>query len=57
MQQHVIDLAIRRGVKATALAVVGATQFSGATLAATDAALLPRNLSPWNMFVDRKSVV
>ena len=31
--------------------------FPGAALAATDVALLPRNLSPWNMFVNADIVV
>ena len=31
--------------------------FPGAAVAATDTALLPRNLSPWNMFVNADIVV
>jgi biopolymer transport protein ExbB len=35
----------------------GAAALPGAALAATDVALLPRNLSPWNMFVNADVVV
>jgi len=46
-----------RSLKATALVVAVATLFPGVALAATDTALLPRNLSPWNMFVNADIVV
>jgi biopolymer transport protein ExbB len=47
MQQNVFRIAIGVAVAA----------FPGAALAATDAALLPRNLSPWNMFINADIVV
>ena len=40
-----------------ALTAAGVAAFPGAALAATDTALLPRNLSPWNMFVNADIVV
>src|ERR1700709_222574 len=43
--------------KAAALTAAGAMSSPGAALAATDTALLPRNLSPWNMFVNADIVV
>src|SRR6476661_2238573 len=46
-----------RSLKATALVVAVAALFPGVALAATDTALLPRNLSPWNMFVNADIVV
>src|SRR6187455_1566782 len=51
MQRRVLDFMIRLGAAAAASAL------PGAALAATDAALLPRNLSPWNMFVNADIVV
>jgi biopolymer transport protein ExbB len=54
MQRHVLDLTIRRSLKVAAAAVA---QLPGAVLAASDAALLPRNLSPWNMFANADIVV
>jgi len=51
MQRRVLDFMIRLGAAAAAAAL------PGAALAATDAALLPRNLSPWNMFVNADVVV
>jgi biopolymer transport protein ExbB len=57
VHQGVPDPVIRFSSSAVALAVVGAVALPGAALAATDAALLPRNLSPWNMFVNADVVV
>lgn len=57
MQRSVLDCGIRRRFALTALTAIGATQFPGAALAATDAVLLPRNLSPWGMFVNADIVV
>ena len=57
VHQGVPDPVIRFSSKAMALAVVGAVAFPGAALASTDVALLPRNLSPWNMFVSADLVV
>src|SRR3954470_12991477 len=54
MPKQVLDVTIRRSLKAAA---VGLAQLPGAVLAATDAALLPRNLSPWNMFINADIVV
>jgi biopolymer transport protein ExbB len=51
MQHKVLDVMIRW---CGAAAVTG---LPGAALAATDVALLPRNLSPWNMFVNADIVV
>jgi biopolymer transport protein ExbB len=44
-------------LKATAVMAAGAMLVPGVALAATDTALLPRNLSPWNMFVNADIVV
>src|SRR5947199_2058206 len=61
MQPGVFDFMIRLSSKAVVLAVVltviGVAASPGAALAATDVALLPRNLSPWNMFVNADIVV
>jgi biopolymer transport protein ExbB len=54
MPKQMLDVTIRRSLKAAA---VGLAQLPGAALAATDTALLPRNLSPWNMFVNADIVV
>jgi biopolymer transport protein ExbB len=54
MLQSVLKLGIGRPA---ALIVAAATLFPGAALAATDTALLPRNLSPWNMFTNADIVV
>ena len=51
MQRRVLDFMIRCSGAA------GAAALPGVALAATDAALLPRNLSPWNMFVNADVVV
>jgi biopolymer transport protein ExbB len=55
--QSVIDFMIHRHLRAVALTAVGVAGFPGAALAATDPALLPRNLSPWNMFTNADIVV
>jgi biopolymer transport protein ExbB len=51
MQRTVLDVMIRW------CGAAGVAAFPGAALAATDVALLPRNLSPWNMFVNADIVV
>ena len=51
MQRTVLDFVIRW------CGAAGAATFSSAAFAATDTALLPRNLSPWNMFVNADIVV
>src|SRR3954469_17661854 len=51
MQRTMLDLVIRWGGAA------GVAALPGAAHAAADAALLPRNLSPWNMFVNADIVV
>ena len=51
MQRRVRDFMIRW------CGAAGAAALPGAALAATDVALLPRNLSPWNMFVNADVVV
>jgi biopolymer transport protein ExbB len=51
MRRKVLDFVIRLGAATTAAAL------PGAALAATDVAQLPRNLSPWNMFVNADIVV
>ena len=53
MQKNVFDGCFRAGV----LIGAGAMPIPGAALAATDTAQLPRNLSPWNMFVNADIVV
>ena len=51
MQRKTLDLVIRW------YAAAGVAAVPGAANAATDTALLPRNLSPWNMFVNADMVV
>ena len=51
MQRSVLDIMIRW------CGAAGVAALPGAALAATDVALLPRNLSPWNMFVNADIVV
>ena len=51
MQRTGLDVMIRW------CGAAGAAAFPGAALAATDNALLPRNLSPWNMFINADIVV
>ena len=48
---------IHRRSRPAALIAVGITQLPGAALAASDAVLLPRNLSPWGMFANADIVV
>jgi biopolymer transport protein ExbB len=57
MQQTTIDSNTGRIRKAAALMAFWAALLPGASVAATDAALLPRNLSPWGMFVNADIVV
>jgi biopolymer transport protein ExbB len=57
MQPSTIDTNIGRIRKAVALMAFGATSLPGAGFAATDIAQLPRNLSPWGMFVNADIVV
>ncbi|MBR1152261.1 tonB-system energizer ExbB [Bradyrhizobium sp. JYMT SZCCT0428] len=52
MQQNVC-----KSGRPAVLMAAGVAVFPGAALAATDTALLPRNLSPWNMFVNADIVV
>src|SRR5690242_21699791 len=51
MQRTVLKIMIRW------CAAAGVAASPGAALAAADAALLPRNLSPWNMFANADIVV
>ena len=51
MQRTVLDVMIRW------CGAAGVAALPSAALAATDVALLPRNLSPWNMFVNADIVV
>lgn len=55
MLKSVLKLTIIR--RPAALMAAGVAAFPGTALAATDAALLPRNLSPWNMFANADIVV
>src|SRR5262249_29846607 len=57
MQQHMLDLDVRRRARAAAVTAVAALSFPGVAYAAIDTALLPRNLSPWNMFANADIVV
>ena len=57
MQPVIPDRMIRGSLEAAALAAAGIVGLPGAAAAATDAALLPRNLSPWNMFANADIVV
>ncbi len=57
MQPVIPDRMIRGGLEVAALAAAGIVALSGAAEAATDTALLPRNLSPWNMFINADIVV
>src|SRR6185503_1535872 len=51
MQRSVLEIMIRW------CGAAGVSALPGMALAATDVALLPRNLSPWNMFVNADIVV
>jgi biopolymer transport protein ExbB len=53
MLQSVLKL----GIGSPAALLAAGVVFPGAALAATDTALLPRNLSPWNMFANADIVV
>jgi biopolymer transport protein ExbB len=57
MQPSTIDTNTGRIRKAVALMAFGAASLPGAGFAATDIAQLPRNLSPWGMFVNADIVV
>ena len=57
MQPTTIDATIGRIRKAIALMVFAAASLPGTGFAATDAALLPQDLSPWRMFMDADIVV
>ena len=57
MQPATIDTRSGRIRKAAALMALGGALSPGAALAATDTVLLPRNLSPWGMFVNADVVV
>ena len=54
MQHSVLKWGFR---KLAVIIAAGVMAFPGTALAATDTALLPRNLSPWNMFVNADIVV
>jgi len=51
MHQTMIGTKIRRCLKVNALIVLCVAQLPAASFAASDQVLLPRNLSPWGMFV------
>jgi biopolymer transport protein ExbB len=58
MQQSRIAISVGRIRKVIALMTAAwATALPGTSFAATDAALLPRNLSPWGMFANADIVV
>ena len=57
MQQDRSGTKVRRRAAAAVATAIGALVLPGTAFAATDAALLPRNLSPWNMFVSADIVV
>ena len=57
MRQVLREMRSRWRPGAAALAAFCAMQAPGAALAATDTALLPRNLSPWGMFASADIVV
>jgi biopolymer transport protein ExbB len=57
MPQPMLDPNIRSRAKAVAVTAVATMLLPGPALAAADTALLPRNLSPWNMFVNADIVV
>ena len=57
MQRSLRDARSPSRVKAASLIAFCATLLPGTGFAATDAALLPRNLSPWGMFVNADVVV
>src|SRR5215470_11740438 len=57
MQQPMLDPNVRSRAKAGAVTALAMMLLPGVALAAADTALLPRNLSPWNMFVNADIVV
>ena len=57
MHQTMIGTKIRRCLKVNALIAFGVAQLPAACFAASDQVLLPRNLSPWGMFVNADIVV
>jgi biopolymer transport protein ExbB len=57
MHQTMLGTKIRRCLKVNALIAFGVAQLPAASFAATDQVLLPRNLSPWGMFVNADIVV
>jgi biopolymer transport protein ExbB len=57
MHQIMIGTRIRRFLKASTLIAFCVAQLPAASFAATDQVLLPRNLSPWGMFVNADIVV
>src|SRR4051812_7885124 len=57
MQRTTMQTKFRYLQKAGALIAVGAVVLPDAGFAATDTALLPRNLSPWGMFLNADLVV
>lgn len=57
MQQDRSGTKVRRRAAAVVATAIGALVLPGTAFAATDVALLPRNLSPWNMFVSADIVV
>jgi biopolymer transport protein ExbB len=57
MRRAIIEAGARRSRKVAAGLAVCAAQLQGTAFAATDMALLPRNLSPWGMFVNADIVV
>ena len=57
MQQDRSGTKVRRRAAAAVATAIGALVLPGTAFAATDVALLPRNLSPWNMFVSADLVV
>src|SRR3954464_15520249 len=57
MRLRVMKAKFRHLRDASALAMLCAASQPGASFAATDTALLPRDLSPWGMFVNADIVV
>src|SRR5882672_11139972 len=57
MHQTMIGTKIRRCLKANTLSALCVAQLPAASFAASDQVLLPRNLSPWGMFVNADIVV
>jgi len=57
MHQTMIGTKIRRWLKVKALIAFFVAQLPAASFAASDSVLLPRNLSPWGMFLNADIVV